>query len=384
MRKTLTGLLAMGVLFQVSAALAAADPAVTCESSKLKISASYSSCRLKADSTAVKKGEPADYTKCEGKFFDKFPDTETKAGPMVCPSEMDVADIGQRITDDAATIATLLAGDVPVECANGVADGDDQCDGGDLDGQTCQGLGHTLGGTLACSVGCGFDTSGCLTEHLPASGQTTSYGAGSDGDVQAGAALSYQDNGDGTITDLNTGLMWEKKIQSTGGFTACTNETGTCADPHNADNAYTWSAAPPALDGRVKTIFLEQLNNRCNLDTTVACTVDADCTVPGGACGFAGHRDWRLPNRKELWNIIDDGSLYDPALNVAFHGASCGVGCSDLADPACSCDASSYYWSATTYATSPSNAWFVNTTVGDTYTNFKTDVLYVRAVRAGS
>src|SRR5213593_772265 len=25
--------------------------------------------------------------------------------------------------------------------------------------------------------------------------------------------LSYQDNGDGTITDLNTGLMWEKKSQ---------------------------------------------------------------------------------------------------------------------------------------------------------------------------
>ncbi len=29
--------------------------------------------------------------------------------------------------------------------------------------------------------------------------------------VQAGATLSYTDNGDGTITDNNTGLMWEKK-----------------------------------------------------------------------------------------------------------------------------------------------------------------------------
>ena len=44
-------------------------------------------------------------------------------------------------------------------------------------------------------------------QRLPASGQTTAYGPGSDGDVRAGAALSYTDNGDGTITDNNTGLM---------------------------------------------------------------------------------------------------------------------------------------------------------------------------------
>ena len=36
-------------------------------------------------------------------------------------------------------------------------------------------------------------------------------GTGQDGDIQAGATLSYTDNGDGTITDNNTGLMWEKK-----------------------------------------------------------------------------------------------------------------------------------------------------------------------------
>jgi hypothetical protein len=45
---------------------------------------------------------------------------------------------------------------------------------------------------------------------FPATGQTTSYAPGDDGDVQAGAPLSYTDNGDGTITDNNTGRMWEK------------------------------------------------------------------------------------------------------------------------------------------------------------------------------
>src|SRR5207249_5145188 len=55
---------------------------------------------------------------------------------------------------------------------------------------------------------------------FPATGQTTCWdssgnvipcaGTGQDGDLQKGAPLSYTDNGDGTITDNNTGLMWEK------------------------------------------------------------------------------------------------------------------------------------------------------------------------------
>lgn len=35
-------------------------------------------------------------------------------------------------------------------------------------------------------------------------------------DGVTGAPLRYQDNGDGTITDLNTRLMWEKKVAGTG------------------------------------------------------------------------------------------------------------------------------------------------------------------------
>src|SRR5713226_3197712 len=56
---------------------------------------------------------------------------------------------------------------------------------------------------------------------FPATGQTTCWdandvvipcaGTGEDGDIRAGAPLAYADNGDGTITDLNTGLMWEKQ-----------------------------------------------------------------------------------------------------------------------------------------------------------------------------
>ena len=63
-----------------------------------------------------------------------------------------------------------------------------------------------------------------------ATGVTTSYGAGDDGAVQAGAPLRYRDNGDGTISDLNTGLMWEKKIKGDGVV------DGT--NLHDADNIY--------------------------------------------------------------------------------------------------------------------------------------------------
>lgn len=48
----------------------------------------------------------------------------------------------------------------PPVCSNGVREGDEQCDGDDLGGQTCSGLGYG-GGTLSCKADCTFDTSGC-------------------------------------------------------------------------------------------------------------------------------------------------------------------------------------------------------------------------------
>ena len=56
---------------------------------------------------------------------------------------------------------------------------------------------------------------GCPADKFPATGQTTCYdpssglviacpGTGQDGDIQAGAALHYKDNGNGTVTDQNT------------------------------------------------------------------------------------------------------------------------------------------------------------------------------------
>ena len=170
-------------------------------------------------------------------------------------------------------------------------------------------------------------------QRFPASGQTTAYGPGSDGDLQAGATLSYTDNGDGTITDNNTGLMWEKKDDS-GGI-------------HDKDNTYTWGMtdAPYTMSGTMVTEFLATLN-------------------AGG--GFAGHTDWRIPNVRELQSVVDYEIPYPgPTVNAAFNTAGC-TGCTDVRLASCSCTANGY-WSSTTYRNTPDTAWGVQFENGDVY-----------------
>ena len=385
MKHHVTTLLVVGLIGHAAAA-AAADPATVCQSGKLKVAGKYGSCLLGAEAKGVKTASTPDFSKCDSTFSDKWQKAEAKAGTGTCLVEGDETGIGQRITAHADILAILLAGGTPVECGNGIVDGGDQCDGMDLDGQTCTGLGYSLGGSLACGTGCGFDASGCLVGvagQIPASGQTTSYGAGDDGDVQAGATLAYVDNGDGTITDSNTGLTWEKKLQQDYVYNACIDDSGGCANPHDADNSYTWTAGGSAFDGAVVTVFLDQLNNRCNVDTVTPCTVDADCTVPGGTCGFAGHRDWRLPNQKELNDMLDYGED-SPAVDPAFHGVSCGVACGDLTNPACACDGGYYTWTSTTGAGNSGIAWAVHTGYGGAGEAGKQTQYYARAVRGGS
>ncbi|HKZ34039.1 MAG TPA: hypothetical protein VJ142_02275 [Candidatus Nanoarchaeia archaeon] len=49
----------------------------------------------------------------------------------------------------------------PIECGNGNIDAGEQCDDGNLNGQTCQSQGFG-GGTLGCTSLCTFDTSQCI------------------------------------------------------------------------------------------------------------------------------------------------------------------------------------------------------------------------------
>ncbi len=109
-----------------------------------------------------------------------------------------------------------------------------------------------------------------IPTQVPKSGQTTSVAAGDDGGLQAGVAhpvTRFVDNGDGTVTDSLTGLIWLKNA--------------------NCFGALLWPDALVAVNGLQ--------NEGCGL---------SDGSVAG---------DWRMPNIKELLSLIDYGRS-NPAL----------------------------------------------------------------------
>jgi hypothetical protein len=106
-------------------------------------------------------------------------------------------------------------------------------------------------------------------------GQTTSFAPGDDGDIQAGVPFPtprFTDNGNGTVTDNLTNLIWLK----------------------NADcfSFQTWLGA------------LSVANNLADdPDSTTT-----DCGLSDGS--VAG--DWRLPNIKELQSLLDYSTAQPP------------------------------------------------------------------------
>jgi hypothetical protein len=170
------------------------------------------------------------------------------------------------------------------------------------------------------------------------SGQTVSYVGDDDGELQLGVAHALIDNGDGTVSDSKTGLMWEKHDDS--------NLPGL-AGIHDRNNKYTWANA---------FVKIADLN----------------------FVAFAGYTDWRLPNRKELDTIVDLGAV-NPATFPAFNH-SCTPGCTL---DACSCTQADYFWSSTTYLDDPTFAWGEDFGSGYAGAVPKTFTPYVRAVRNG-
>jgi Protein of unknown function (DUF1566) len=239
-------------------------------------------------------------------------------------------------------------------CGDGTVDPGESCEAGNLGGATCATVGYPNGGTLACGVGCAFDTSGCRRGGLPVTGQTIAYTADKndgtvgavavpdDGTLEAGTPYNYTNNGDGTVTDHITGLMWEKK-----------SDDGSL---HDRDNEYRWSG-----DGSQETIW-DWLD---------------DVNVEGGP-GFAGYADWRIPNVRELESIqrLEGGTpgAVHPVFDVA-----CVAGCTVLT---CACTAAAPHWTSTTVAGNPPRAWYADFSLGGTIGSFKTDLRRVRAVRS--
>ena len=209
--------------------------------------------------------------------------------------------------------------------------------------------------------------------------------------VRGGAAAPvprYVDNGDGAITDMQTSLIWEKKV--------ALDNTPDLANLHDADDSYAWAG----------TCSLSGLECQPSAAASAACmagvegdaTACAQCAAGDGNCNvtdtiwtwvsalnaanFAGHADWRVPKIAELESIVDYTLFTIPPVDAAFQGASCGATCTDLTDAACSCTSSTSYWPSTTYKVDPSSAWVVQNGTVFGPSN-KAGILPVRAVRAG-
>lgn len=349
----------------IASRVIAVTPAQLCEAAKNKEAGKYDSCRQNAESAFAKVGDVGKYSaalaKCLTKYQARWPALEAKALAQggACPSVGDQAAIQAVIDQHTSNIATALDGGVLQDCP--------------ADLLSCQGnLGICNGGLTTCSGNlstctsdlgicttalgtCPGDLTTCLGDLTTCqaapqgqrlkTGQTLCYdaagtlipcaGTGQDGESQKGLARSYIDNGDGTITDDRTGLMWEKL-----------SDDGSI---HDKDTAYTWLNA--------FSIKVASLNS----------------------ASFAGFTDWRLPNRAELESILDLGATF-PSVFAAFN-TSCSASCTVLT---CSCTQSNTYWSSSTYAFGATAAWSASFLSSNVAPAGKTSNAFVRAVRGGT
>src|SRR5262249_24800260 len=137
-------------------------------------------------------------------------------------------------------------------------------------------------------LGKAFDLAKCQTKFDDTTAKLDALAAA------ANVACRYRDNGDSTVTDTKTGLMWERKNAIT------------------VTQKVSWAVA--------MTDFL----GACNGTSADGMSLSAGCSI---------YRDWHIPNILELQTIVD---LSRPG---------CGTGAAACIDPIFEPTAVGYYWS---------------------------------------
>jgi hypothetical protein len=173
-----------------------------------------------------------------------------------------------------------------------------------------------------------YDPSGNTTNEIPCAG------TGQDGEYSINP-MSFTDNGNGTVTDNNTGLVWQK-------CSVGQNNDATCS---GTATTYNWYQATGTLDA------------------TYNATTQNIC----GSLALAGG-GWRLPSKKELVSSVDY-SIPSPGPTIQKNWFPNTV--------------ASFYWSSTANAYNPDYAWYVYFNDGNVKYSSKYNNYYVRCVRGG-
>ncbi|MGC2424516.1 MAG: DUF1566 domain-containing protein, partial [Nitrospirota bacterium] len=173
---------------------------------------------------------------------------------------------------------------------------------------------------------------------IPQTGQTTIYGAGDDGTIQAGLpwpSHRFTDNGDGTLTDNLTGLMWMKDAD--------------CIYTSRYVSGYT----PPVLqDWQDAFNFVDKLNSGAFNNMS----------------GYnAQYTDWRVPNVNEMESLIKaDSPQYTWLNDAGFANFQQG----------------NAYYTSTTFVGDTTEAWVIRMNCGQIFLIGKGDTsMYVEPVR---
>ena len=186
----------------------------------------------------------------------------------------------------------------------------------------------------------------------------------------------YVDNSDMTVTDNQTGLMWEKKFDGSIPIICSVGDSTCPPDPHHElHNTYTWSATGSAADGTLFTSWIAYFNGGDYYSPSAGQIVNANTGLVPANC-FANHCDWRIPTIAELGTIR----------NLSADG--CAARTSACIDPAFgpTADGSTLarYWSSSSAAGSATNALELSFFNGSVIEQpYKGTALYARAVRSG-
>ena len=171
---------------------------------------------------------------------------------------------------------------------------------------------------------------------LQATGFYVPYASGDDGTIQAGVPLTFprmRDNGDGTVTDTVTGLIWLKQAN-------CIHQT--------------WAGALAHVNALA--------SGQCGL---------TDGSAPGA---------WRMPNRKEMESLADRGQN-----NMAdFFDTNWTSGSASIASMSAVFSnfiQLEFYWTSTTNAADTNEAWTVYSCDYGVYNISKANTGYTLAVR---